>query len=207
MGLGSLKSKASGKPLAKKASKTAVVTASDVVGDAIRDFHVAKKNEKQAKAEIADAEARMIDEAKELRVRHSRSEGENTPSVRLSATDSSGGRQTAMCTQKNQFRKMTGDHVDVLKASVGSVNFDKWFKGRTTYSFDEEALRALPNADEVADAIIAALGEHVDILKVETAIVPTTQYADETTLNEKSAAFAEKLESQGLAVPYKMSFK
>lgn len=207
MGLKNLKSQASGKPTAKKASKTAVVTASDVVGDAIRDFHAAKAKEKQAKAELADAETRMNDEAEELRVRHSRSVGENTPSVRLSARDSSGATQSVMATQKKQFKKMTEEHADALKAAVGAANFAKWFKEETTYSFDEAALKALPNADAIADAMLAALGDHVDILKVETVIVPTAQYADETTLSDEAATFAEKLQSQGLAVPYKMSFK
>ena len=207
MGLGNLKSKATGKTPAAKKSKTAVVTASDVVGDAIRDFHAAKSKEKQAKAEIANAEARMIDEAQELRVRHSRSVGENTPSIRLSANDSTGATQTAMCTQKKQFKKMTDESTDALKATVGAANFARWFKQETTYSFDEAALKALPNHDAIADAIIAALGEHVGILQVVTTVVPTSDYADQTTLDDKAAQFAEKLESQGLAVPYKMSFK
>jgi len=90
---------------------------------------------------------------------------------------------------------------------VGAGNFDKWFKTQTTYSFNGEALAALPNADKIADAILAALGDHVDLLQVETLVVPTESYADATTLDPDAEKMAEKLEGKGLAVPYKGSFR
>ena len=202
MGLSSLKNKASGKSQAKKKSSMQTVTASDVVEQAIADFKAAKKKEKDAKAEIADAEARMLDEAQDLRVRQSRSSGENLASVRVEA-----GTESIQFTQKKQFKKMTDEHEDAVRGVVGAKNFDNWFKTKTTYSFNGEALAALPNADEIADAIVAALGDHVSLLEVETLLVPTDAYADATTLNDDAATMGEKLESQGLAVPYKGSFR
>ncbi len=202
MGLGNLKDKASGKTPAKKKSGMPVVKASDVVEQAIIDFRSAKEKEKQAKAEIADAEERMLDEADELRVRQSRANGENIASIRLEA-----GKQSIQFTQKKQFKKMTDENEDAVRTVVGAANFDKWFKTRTTYSFNGEALAALPNADKIADAIVAALGEHVDLLHVETELVPTDSYADATTLDPKAEKMGEKLVGLGLAIPYKGSFR
>lgn len=202
-GLDSLKKAASGKTAGKKKTGVPTVHVSDPVGQAIQDFRAAKKKEKDAKAELADAEERMMEEASSARIRKSREEGENLASINIS-----GGGETIMFTQKGQFKKMAADEAsDKIRAVVGAKQFDAWFKTRTTFSFNAEALEALPNSDEIFKAIAAALGKHASLLQCEAVLVPTDAYADAITLDEKASKQAEKLQALGLAVPYKGSFK
>ncbi len=197
MGLRSLKNAAAASTTAGK-STTVVVQGSAALGDAIRDHKAAKAAEKKALSDKANAEVRMFGEAGQLRLDACRIDRKVHASVKIEA-----GSESTTATQKGQFIKMGEDASDPIRKIVGANAYCRWFQERTTYSFDESAI-----TDEIADAIIAALGDQVEkVLKVTTQIVPTEAFVTDTTLDDDAAKVALKLRQEGFAKPYKMSFK
>ena len=186
-----------------KKSSTPSVTASEAVGQAIKDFKAAKQAEKKAKADLAEAEARMNPEAKRLREKQCLADGEVHASVRLVAGDDS-----IMHTQKNQCKKMDEDCEDPIRALLGDEKkFDEWFTVGTNFSFDEAALLALPNSEEVVHAIMSALGPNVDILTATTVVTPKPKFFRDAIFDTKSKAVIERLQAEGFAQPYKPSYR
>lgn len=207
MGLSKLRAAATNAKATKAKSSTPSVTASEAVGKAIVAFKAAKRKEKEAAAELANAEAELLPESARLRLEQCHSDSTVHASVRLEA-DTPTGKESLLFTQKDQYKKMTGEAQDTIRLVVGEENFDKWFDVKTTYSFDEEALEKLPNADEVVEALLTALGPNADkILTATTLVVPNERYTRDTIFDAKAQKIADRLQADGLAIPYKGSFR
>ena len=201
MGLGKLKTAATAKTTASK-STTPVCIGSAGLEDVIRELKAAKAAEKKAKADIVNAEARMVDEALDLRRASCRADRTVHAAVRIQA-----GSETILATQQGRFKKIGEEAVDPIRSIVGEDKYDGWFVEKTSFTFDQAALEALPNADKIADAMQAALGEHISILQVKTEIVPTEKFVRDTVLEDKAELIANRLRQNGLAEPFKVSFK
>ncbi|KKL82029.1 hypothetical protein LCGC14_1988880 [marine sediment metagenome] len=202
-GLAALNKVAGGTKSPARKSSTPVCQVSDAVDQAMAEFKAAKTDLDNAKARKLNAEIQMMDEAHGLRLRECKNSGKLHASVKLV------GQTSLTFTQKSQCLKMVQDDCEPkIRSIVGSDDdFDRYFDVKGNFTIDEKALMSLENADEIAEAIVRALGENVHILNREAIIVPTDQFYNDKVFDLKVARMAERLEEEGLAVPHKASFK
>jgi hypothetical protein len=196
-GLSALRQAAQTKESSPKKSSTPIVEVSQAVGLAMKSFKKARAKMVQAEAEKIEAEAQMIPEADVLRRRICKDHSKLHPSINLKFGD-----DTLTFTQKSQFKKITQESSDKIRSKVGEANFAKWFKMVTTYTIDENKM-----TDDIANRLLAALGDDVGILTMETLVVPTESFVSDAMLDEKVYTQAEELREAGLVEPYKPSFK
>ena len=207
MGMSKLRAAAKGAKTTTKKSSTPSVTVSEAVGEAIVAFQAAKKKEKEAKAEIALAEIDLTPESARLRLEQCESDNKVHASVRLVSGD-----KNLLFTQKGQFKKMEGDAEDPIRAIVGEDSFKQYFDVKTTYSLDEEALERLsatdPGVEKALSEFVDALGANAErILTATTLVVPNERFVRDSIFEHDTKKLAERLESEGFAVPYKPSYR
>ena len=195
--LDALRKAATAKTTGAKKSTTPVVSPSDVVVAAMKDFKRAKELEIEAKSKIADAEARMLPESAELLKNTCRSTGTLHASVRIQ-----GDGVSLLFTQKNQSKIVPSDQEDSIRKVVGAEKYKDWFRPATQYTIDESAL-----TPEIAQRLMDALGQDIGILTAKTVIEPTDQYYHDARFNDRDEVLAKKLEADGIVVPYKGSYK
>jgi hypothetical protein len=203
-GLGGLRKRAGTKEPAAKKSSIPVVSAPADIDAAIADWNEADRELKTWKGKKEDAEARMTDECQDIRIARCKADGTLYPSIKVV-----GDHGHVQFTQAAKFLQMDADETeDRIKAICGG-DFDNLFEIKTTYTLDETALAALPNADEIADKLVKALGKHVELLKAKSVVVPKEEYVRGRIGLGKPAIekMASQLEADGLAVPCKASFR
>ena len=100
-------------------------------------------------------------------------------------------------------RRMGRQDADRLRAIFGEVQFEQYFRVRTSLTIDVEKL-----TDVQADRIMEALGESaVDVLTAESVVVPTDLYLRDRVLNRGIQKQVQEAEAQGLAFPGAATFR
>lgn len=203
-GLVALNKMATGSKSPARKSSMPVCSVSAELDRVMDEFVKSKADLDNAKARKLNAEMQMVDESHTLRLRECQQSGTLHASVKLAGKSNS-----LTFTQKSQSLKMQQeDSEDKIRRIVGSDDdFDRYFEVKGNFVLDEKALMALDNADKVAAALVRALGDNAHILTREATIVPTAQFYNDKVFNKKVARMAEQLEEEGLAVPFKGSFR
>lgn len=204
-GLAGLKKAAGTKESSTRQSTVPVAKAPAEIDTTIAEWLEADKAVKDWTATKKDAEGRMSPACQQLRVERCLSDGELHASIKVVGTHG-----VVQFQQQARFTKMRAeDAEDRMRAICGDEEFDSLFQIKTTFTLDAEALSALPDADQIADKLMAALGKHVELLKAESVITPKEEFVrGRIGLGRpRVKELAEQLESEGYAQPISPSFR
>ena len=185
-----LKKLAKKSPVKTSNSQTKPVLEAEELSQNIARFIKAKKQQKDAKANIIKAEHDIIKAAQTARSNHCTRTGKYESSYKVSAS-------TGTVTVKfpNRYSKISSDDEDVLKEIYGS-NFEKFFKEKTEAHMTQAAI----DDEAFVETMMNLLGEEkfVRYFEVSSCIEPEKTYHEQRTINEKLAKQHEDAKSQGL---------
>lgn len=163
----------------------------------IADFLDNKKKEKDAKANIARAEAAIISAAEEALTDHCTRTGKPESSYKVSAS-------TGTVTVKfpNRYSKIANEDEDALK-EIYEDDYPKYFREKTEATMTQAAM----DDEEFIETMIKTLGEEKfeRYFEVTSHIEPTKAYHDQRMVDSKLAEKHKEAVAQGLVAPTKPS--
>lgn len=186
--------KAAKKKTTKSKSKTPDVMRDDL-NEAIEKWLEAHKMEKDSKALKAQAEAAMLDDIEDERVKACRTDGEFHSAVKVN------GKVTVSV--QSRYSPI-GTEVEEEIKEIAGEKYDEFFKEQTSVALTAAAL-----ADEtLLGRLMEAVGEDFErYFEVKQAIVPTKAFHEQRATSPEVGEVFNKLRDEGLVKPYKASVK
>jgi len=186
--------KAAKKKTSKSKSKTPDVQRDDL-NDALDKWLEASKMEKDAKALKAQAEAAMLDDIEDERIKACRADGEFHSAVKVN------GKVTVSV--QSRYSSIDPETEDEIKEIVGD-KYDEFFKEQTAVSLTPAALAD----EELLGKLMEAVGEDFErYFKVSQSITPTRAFHEQRATSQDVGELYGKLQDEGLVKPYKPSVK
>lgn len=197
-GLKNILKKAAGKKSpAKKKSSTPTIQRDDL-GEAIDKWLEADKMAKDGKALKEQAEAVILPEVEDERIKKCREDGEHHSSLKVNGM--------VTVSARNSYSKIeaTEENEETLKGAVGD-RFDEFFKEKTSVALKSSLL----DDESAMGKIIEAVGEEnfERFFDVKQHIEVTEAFHKGRATNPKVAEAFETLADEGLVKPSKNSVK
>ena len=186
--------KAAKKKTTKSKSKTPEVQRDDL-NEAVDKWLEASKMEKDAKALKAQAEAAMLEDIEEERIKSCRTDGEFHSAIKVN------GKVTVSV--QSRYSAIETDSEEEIKEVVGE-KYDEFFKETTSVALTPAALED----ETLLGKLMEAVGEDFDrYFKVNQAIVPTRAFHEQRATSKEVGELFDKLQDEGLVKPVKASVK